>query len=151
MQLLSHRKIVYKRNSLKGQYHHKCVPCRPPDILVRPKLTDGSCFNIFLQSNCNATIFKRLFTRSKHWEEIEKEFSSVVQWTPRVMDTEVQLPFLHMCVKLWKFTSRANWKFILRPGGALHMYMFNLHLQGGLLQFNFHFVFTSCEWTFKQI
>jgi hypothetical protein len=64
---------------------------------------------------------------------------------------EVQLPFLHMCVALRKFTSRAHRKFFLRPGGALHMYMalrlFILHLRFALLQFNFLSVFTSCEQT----
>jgi hypothetical protein len=67
--------------------------------------------------------------------------------------TEVQLPFLHMCVALQKFTSRAHLKFFLRPRGALHMYMalrlFNLHLWCALLQFNFFSVFTSCEQTLK--
>jgi hypothetical protein len=62
---------------------------------------------------------------------------------------EVQLPFLHMCVALWKFTSMAHRKFLLRLMGALHMYMalrpFILHLRSALLQFNFHSVFTSCE------
>jgi hypothetical protein len=43
----------------------------PQNILVWPKLTDGNCFNIFLNLHCNAITFKRLFTRSKHWEEIE--------------------------------------------------------------------------------
>jgi hypothetical protein len=66
---------------------------------------------------------------------------------------EVHLPFLHMCVALRKFTSRAHQKFFLRPGGALHMYMaiqlFNLHLRSVLLQFNFLSVFTSCEQTLK--
>jgi hypothetical protein len=36
-----------------------------------------------------------------------------VQRTFRVPDTEVQLPFLHMCVALQKFTSRAHQKLIL--------------------------------------
>jgi hypothetical protein len=31
-----------------------------------------------------------------------------VQWTPGVPETEVQLMFLHMCVALQKFTSRAH-------------------------------------------
>ncbi len=66
---------------------------------------------------------------------------------------EVQLPFLHMCVALQKFTSRAHRKFFLHPGGALHMYMalrlFNMHLQCALLQFNFLSVFNSCEQTLK--
>jgi hypothetical protein len=66
---------------------------------------------------------------------------------------EVQLPFLHICLVLQKFTSRAHWKFFLRPGGALHMYMalqlFNLHLWSAQLQFNFLFVVTSCEQTLK--
>jgi hypothetical protein len=86
-------------------------------------------------------------------EEAWRNSAPEVQWTSGVPDTEVQLPFLQMCVALQKFTSRAHRKFFLRPGGALHMYMalrlFNLHIRCALLQFNFLSVFTSCEQTLK--
>jgi hypothetical protein len=36
-----------------------------------PKLADGSWFHIFLSLCCNATIFKRLVTRSENREETE--------------------------------------------------------------------------------
>jgi hypothetical protein len=82
-------------------------------------------------------------------EDASRNSAPEVQWTSGVPDTEVQLPFLHMRVTLQKLTSRAHRKFFLQPGGALHMYMalqpFYLHLQSALLQFNFYFVFTSCE------
>ncbi len=82
-------------------------------------------------------------------DEAKRNSAPEVQLTPGVPDTEVQLLFLHMCVALWKFISRADRKFILCPGGALHMYvalrLFILHLRNALLQFNFLSVFTSCE------
>ncbi len=75
-----------------------------------------------------------------------------VRWTH---GAQLWSAYLLMCVPLWKFTSRAHQKFILRHGGALHMYLalrlFNLHLWSALLQFNFHPVFTYCEWTKKIV
>ncbi len=70
----------------------------------------------------------------QNWKYSANEMIRINKWTNQrrgckefssgsgVPDTEVQLPFLHMCVALLKFTSRAHQKFFLRPGGALHMY-----------------------------
>ncbi len=87
-------------------------------------------------------------------EEALRNSALEVQWTSWVPDTKVHLTFLHMCVALRKFTSRAHKKFFLYPGAALQMYMalrlFNLHLPSALLQFIFHSVFHFLWINFKN-
>ncbi len=105
-----------------------------------------------------------------NWKYVANEIIRIQNWTNQRRGLEEFSPgssvnfhsaryggaitlFLHMCVALRTFTSRAHRKFFLHPGGALHMYMalwlFNRHLRWALLQFNFLSVFTSCEQTLK--
>jgi hypothetical protein len=72
---------------------------------------------------------------------------------PECQIREVQLPF---SIFVWCYGSfRAHQKFILHPGGTLHMYLalqlFNLLLGSALLQFNFPSCFTSYELTLKIV
>jgi hypothetical protein len=66
----------------------------------------------------------------------------------KLLGCQIQRCIYRFYICVWHY-GRAHRKFFLRPGGALHMYealrLFNLHLQSALLQFNFHFVFSSCE------
>jgi hypothetical protein len=93
----------------------------------------------------------------RNWKYVANEIIRIQNWTNQRRGLEEfssrssvnfrsaryggAIPFLHMCVALRKFTSRAHRKFFLRPEGALHMYMalrlFNLHLRCALLQLNF--------------
>jgi hypothetical protein len=82
-------------------------------------------------------------------DEKAKYSTPVVQSTPGVPHTEVQITSLHMCAALRQFLNRATPEVHLCSGGTLHMDEAHnglvLNLRCALRQVNFLSVFTSFE------
>ncbi len=103
-----------------------------PDALKNVQKSRQSANDDVRISNCN--------------NEQSGEFSSGCSVNPRVPDTAMQVPSLHVCEALQQFTRRAQGSFSAPEVHYMYVYTrglrrLNLHLWCALLQFRFPSIF----------